>query len=59
MLEFLPEPMREPTVLAIPFFVGMLAIEWFAAAKLEHDHDDDETGPCRAHTKPATHARVS
>jgi len=36
--------MREPTVLAIPFFLSMLAIEWFAAAKLEHDHDD-EGGP--------------
>ncbi|TSD95936.1 sterol desaturase family protein [Gordonia rubripertincta] len=41
MLEFLPEPMREPTVIAIPFFLAMLAIEWFAAAKLEHDHDDE------------------
>ncbi|MDH3006176.1 sterol desaturase family protein [Gordonia alkanivorans] len=48
MLEFLPEPMREPTVLAIPFFVTMLAIEWFAAAKLEHDPEnglDGEGGP--------------
>nr|WP_223205415.1 sterol desaturase family protein [Gordonia jinghuaiqii] len=35
--------MREPTVLAIPFFVTMLAIEWFAAAKLEHDHSNENT----------------
>jgi sterol desaturase/sphingolipid hydroxylase (fatty acid hydroxylase superfamily) len=44
VLEFLPEPMREPTVLAIPFFVTLLAIEWWAAAKLEHDHEDGLPG---------------
>ncbi|MFE0750280.1 sterol desaturase family protein [Gordonia sp. NPDC058843] len=45
MLEFLPEAMREPTVLAIPFFVTLLAIEWFAAAKLEHEeHAQNASG---------------
>ncbi|OUC77012.1 sterol desaturase family protein [Gordonia lacunae] len=49
MLEFLPEPMREPTVLAIPFFVTLLAIEWFAAAKLEHDeHEPTGDGAAEA-----------
>ncbi|GAA3949006.1 sterol desaturase family protein [Gordonia caeni] len=41
MLDFLPAAMREPTVLAIPFFVLMLGLEFFAAAKLE---DTDEEG---------------
>ncbi|MYR07669.1 C-5 sterol desaturase [Gordonia sp. SID5947] len=36
MLDILPEAMREPTVLAIPFFVLMVALEWTAAWKLEH-----------------------
>jgi sterol desaturase/sphingolipid hydroxylase (fatty acid hydroxylase superfamily) len=36
MLDFLPEAMREPTVVAIPFFVTMVALEWLAAWKLDH-----------------------
>lgn len=35
MLDFLPSVMREPTILAIPFFLVMLGLESFAAAKLE------------------------
>lgn len=35
MLDFLPEAMREPTLLAIPFFLVMLGLEIYAAAKLE------------------------
>lgn len=31
----LPEPLRDPVALAIPAFVVLLAIEWFAAARLE------------------------
>ncbi|MFT3716526.1 MAG: sterol desaturase family protein [Gordonia sp. (in: high G+C Gram-positive bacteria)] len=42
MLDFLPAAMREPTVLAIPFFVIMLGLEYFAAAKLEHDEKTDD-----------------
>ncbi|WP_440713518.1 sterol desaturase family protein [Gordonia sp. FQ] len=44
MLDFLPAAMREPTVLAIPFFVLMLGLEFFAAARLE-DHDDEGRPP--------------
>ncbi|AZG47014.1 sterol desaturase family protein [Gordonia insulae] len=40
MLDVLPEAMREPTVLAIPFFVLMLTLEWVAAWKLEHTEVD-------------------
>lgn len=36
MLDFLPAAMREPTVLAIPYFALMLGLELFAAAKSEH-----------------------
>ncbi|MFW0783735.1 sterol desaturase family protein [Gordonia sp. CPCC 206044] len=36
MLDFLPDAMREPTVLAIPFFVLMVALEWTSAWKSEH-----------------------
>ncbi|WP_310649858.1 sterol desaturase family protein, partial [Gordonia amicalis] len=59
MLEFLPEPMREPTVLAIPFFVTMLAIEWFAAAKLEHDAGHDDGGGPRPGAYETRDARAS
>ena len=48
MLDFLPEAMREPTVLAIPFFVVMLALEWFAAWKLEHDEAGSADSPAGA-----------
>ena len=40
MLDSLPEMMREPTVVAIPFFVTMLTLEAVAAWKLEHDDSD-------------------
>lgn len=40
MLDFLPEPMREPTVLAIPFFAVLLLLETYAAAKLEREDGD-------------------
>lgn len=54
MLELLPDPMREPTLLAIPFFLTMLAIEWFAAAKLEHDdHEKDGPAPGAYETRDA------
>ena len=42
MLEYLPKPWLEPTVLAIPFFVLMLGLEYWAAAKLEHDEKLDD-----------------
>ncbi|OBG82276.1 C-5 sterol desaturase [Mycobacterium sp. E802] len=36
ILDFLPEPMRDPVVFAIPFFLLLLAVEWTAARRLEH-----------------------
>lgn len=36
LLSVLPPPMRDPVLFAIPFFVLLLSIEWFAARKLEH-----------------------
>ncbi|GAC66783.1 sterol desaturase family protein [Gordonia soli] len=50
MLDFLPEAMREPTVVAVPFFLAMIAIEWIAAWKLEHEHEgasDSQDAPKR------------
>ena len=41
MLDSLPEALREPTVLAIPFFLVMLGLEIFAALRLEHLDDED------------------
>lgn len=58
MLDLLPDPMREPTVLAIPFFVTMLAIEWFAAWKLE-DADGDGRPPRGAYEKRDARASLS
>ncbi|UEA61020.1 sterol desaturase family protein [Gordonia otitidis] len=58
MLDLLPDPMREPTVLAIPFFVAMLAIEWFAAWKLE-DSDADGRAPRGGYESRDARASVS
>lgn len=58
MLELLPEPMREPTVIAIPFFVLLLGLEWFAAAKLE-DHDSDGRPPVGAYERRDARASIS
>ncbi|MEJ9078165.1 sterol desaturase family protein [Gordonia malaquae] len=44
MWSSLPEAMREPTVLAIPFFALMLGLELFAAAKLSDVDDDGRPG---------------
>ncbi|WP_066913233.1 sterol desaturase family protein [Millisia brevis] len=35
MVDLLPDPMHEPTVLAIPFFLILLTLEWLAAWKLD------------------------
>lgn len=32
----LPAPMRDPVMFAVPFFLILLSLEWFAARKLEH-----------------------
>lgn len=52
MLDFLPEAMREPTVLAIPFFVTMVVLEWVAAWKLERTEGlrPSQHGPDRPHS---------
>ncbi|MGC4934443.1 sterol desaturase family protein [Gordonia sp. DT30] len=49
MLDLLPDPMHEPTLIAIPFFLALLIAEWLAAWKLE-DHDED--GPDSGRSRP-------
>jgi sterol desaturase/sphingolipid hydroxylase (fatty acid hydroxylase superfamily) len=39
LFDVLPEPLRDPVALAIPFFVVLLAIEWTAARVLERHED--------------------
>ena len=58
MLDFLPAAMREPTVIAIPFFLIMLALELFAAAKLE-ETDADGRPPKGAYARRDGWASVS
>ena len=36
VLDFLPPPMRDPVLFAIPFFLVLLTVEWVAARRLEH-----------------------
>lgn len=56
MLDFLPEAMREPTVLAIPFFVVMLTLEWLAAWRLEHTETERPSQrEVRASSEPGTY----
>ena len=56
----LPEPMRDPVALAIPFFLLLLVIEWTAARVLEHAEEvDGRTVPPRAAIRRATPGRAS
>ncbi|MFC0316093.1 sterol desaturase family protein [Gordonia phosphorivorans] len=57
MLDFLPEAMREPTVLAIPFFALMLGLELWAAAKLEH-LDEESRPPKGSYSRRDTQASL-
>ncbi len=43
VLSVLPAPMRDPVLVAVPFFVLFLAIEWTAARKLEHLDAESES----------------
>ena len=44
----LPGPMRDPVIFAVPFFLLLLTLEWFAARKLEQlDSDDVPVGGYR------------
>lgn len=36
----LPGPMRDPVIFAVPFFLLLLSLEWFAARKLEQVESD-------------------
>lgn len=55
VLEFLPPPMRDPVMFAIPFFLLLLTIEWTAARRLEHvDPAEGDRAPAGAfHTRDA------
>ncbi|EUA27592.1 C-5 sterol desaturase domain protein [Mycobacterium intracellulare 1956] len=52
-LSALPPQMRDPVLLAIPFFLLLLTLEWTAARKLEH-LAADAARPRRGRTAPAT-----
>ncbi|MFT4126230.1 MAG: sterol desaturase family protein [Gordonia sp. (in: high G+C Gram-positive bacteria)] len=56
MFDLLPQPMHEPTLLAVPFFVALLALEWLAAAKL--DRDDEARPPAGAYERRDATASV-
>ncbi|MGB6039975.1 MAG: sterol desaturase family protein [Gordonia sp. (in: high G+C Gram-positive bacteria)] len=64
MLDFLSEPMRDPTVLAIPFFVTMMLLEIFAAVRSERGAgmasggiDPDGVDPAAPHSVGAYEGR--
>jgi len=44
LLEILPPQMRDPVLVAIPFFLLLLIIEWTAARKLEHEAERPSAG---------------
>ncbi|MCF8571721.1 sterol desaturase family protein [Gordonia sp. HY002] len=58
MLDAIPEQLREPTLFAIPFFVLMLGLELFAAARLEHSHDDQGRPVSGAYKKEDARASI-
>lgn len=47
VVSVLPEQMRDPVLLAIPFFLLLLILEWTAARKLERIERDDDPPPER------------
>lgn len=51
VLSAMPSPMREPVLIAIPFFLVLLTIEWTAARTLEHR--EEQSG------RPATGSYLS
>ena len=58
MVDLLPDPMHEPTVLAIPFFLILLALEWLAAWKLDA-HDEQGRPPVGAYETRDARASIS
>jgi sterol desaturase/sphingolipid hydroxylase (fatty acid hydroxylase superfamily) len=57
-MDLLPDPMQEPTLLAVPFFLALLILEWIAAWKLE-DHDDDGRKPSGAYERRDATASIT
>lgn len=59
VLDFLPPPMRDPVIFAIPFFLLLLTLEWTAARRLERlEPDATDDGSARSpagafHTRDA------
>lgn len=53
----LPGPMRDPVIFAVPFFLLLLSLEWFAARKLEQY--DAEQVPVGAYRTPDAWASIS
>ncbi|OMC06866.1 C-5 sterol desaturase [Mycolicibacter heraklionensis] len=53
----LPGPMRDPVIFAVPFFLLLLSLEWFAARKLEQY--DAEQVPVGGYRTPDAWASIS
>lgn len=53
----LPGPMRDPVVFAVPFFLLLLSLEWFAARKLEQT--EAQTVPVGGYRTPDAWASIS
>lgn len=53
----LPGPMRDPVIFAVPFFLLLLSVEWFAARKLEQF--ESERAPAGAYRSEDAWASIS
>ncbi len=53
----LPGPMRDPVIFAVPFFLLLLSLEWFAARKLEQS--EAELAPVGAYRSEDAWASIS
>ncbi|QZA09686.1 sterol desaturase family protein [Mycolicibacter heraklionensis] len=53
----LPGPMRDPVIFAVPFFLLLLSLEWFAARKLEQS--EAERAPAGAYRTRDAWASIS
>lgn len=53
----LPAPMRDPVLFAVPFFLLLLTLEWFAARKLEES--ESQRAPAGAYRRDDAWASIS
>lgn len=58
-MDWLPPPMRDPVLFAVPFFLLLLILEWTAACTLDRLEHDDDRAPSGAYLRRDAWASIS